>query len=65
MKKHLDIDVWEKTGLDINNLITENGGLGMSLTAFTIWTVLRKAFTNDKKGICAQETLDSPSFEGN
>lgn len=36
------MNAWEKTELDINNWITENGGLGVPLTAFGIWTVLRK-----------------------
>lgn len=42
------MDAWQNTGLDINNFVTENGELDVSLT-FDIWTVLRKAYTNDKK----------------
>ena len=30
------MDAWEKTELDINNWITENGGLGVPLKAFGI-----------------------------
>ena len=43
------MDAWEKTELDINNWITENGGLGVPLTAFGIWTVLKKKLTMTKK----------------
>ena len=59
------MDAWEKTELDINNRITENGGLGVPLTAFGIWTVLRKELTDDKKAIRAQESLHSPFCERN
>ena len=58
------MDPWEKTGLDINNLITEGRGLGLPLTVFAIWSVLRKASVDGKTAICAQETLDSPPCDG-
>jgi hypothetical protein len=35
-KETSDMDAWEKTELDINNRITENGGLGVPLKAFGI-----------------------------
>ena len=43
------MNAWEKTELDINNWITENGGLGVPLTAFGILTVLKKELIDDKK----------------
>lgn len=33
-RRTLDIDKWDKVGLDIQNWFTENEGLGMPLTAF-------------------------------
>ena len=48
-KRTLDMDPWEKTGLDINNLITESRGLGLPLTVFAIWTVIRKALGDKNK----------------
>ena len=59
------MDAWEKTELDINNCITENGGLGVPLTAFGIWTVLRKVLTDDKKALYAQVSLYSQPCEEN
>ena len=59
------MDAWEKTELDINNWITENGGLGVPLTAFGIWTVLKKELTEAKKAIYAQVSLHSPPCEEN
>ena len=57
------MDTYEKVGLDIKNWFTETGGLGMPLTEFAIWNVLRKALADDKKAVCTQET-DSPPCEG-
>ena len=59
------MDAWEKTELDINNWIIENGGLGVPLTAFGIWTVLRKVLTDDKKALYAQVSLYSQPCEEN
>lgn len=59
----LDVDTWEKVGLDIKNWFIEYGGNGMPLTAFTIWNVLKKTLADDKRTLGAQEAPDSPPHE--
>lgn len=63
-RRTMDVDTWDKVGLDIQNWFTENEGLGTPFTAFATWNVLRKALADEKKAVCAQETVDSHPCEG-
>ena len=54
----LDVDTWEKVGLDIKNWFTEKGGKDMPLIAFAIWNVLKETLADDKKALGAQKEPD-------
>ncbi|XP_076775118.1 endogenous retrovirus group K member 5 Gag polyprotein-like [Arvicanthis niloticus] len=60
----LNVDTWEKVGLDIKNWFSENGGKGMPLTAFAIWNVLKETLADERRALGAQEAPDSPPCEG-
>lgn len=59
----LDVDTWEKVGLDIRSWFTEYGGNGVPPTAFAIWNVLKKTLADDKRTLEAQEAPASPPHE--
>lgn len=60
----MDVDTWEKVGLDIKNCFTESGEKRMPLTAFAIWNVLKQILADGKMAFRAQEVSDLPPHEG-